>query len=78
MYITVIISIISKPLNLLKKLFRVQKLSKVAMDNELEMLKLNDTYIDTELLSDKSGGRWVYNLKEDPESSFCRKRILTN
>ena len=38
---------------------------KLAMDNEFEMLQLNDTFVLTELPTNKSivGGRWVYHLK---------------
>ena len=38
---------------------------KQAMDNEFESLQSNDTFIETELPSNKSlvGGKWVYNLK---------------
>ena len=48
------------------------------MDTELKILKLNDTYVDTELPPEKSlvGGRWVYNLKGDPENPSFKARFV--
>ena len=48
------------------------------MNNELESLKLNDTYVDIELPPDKTvvGGRWVYKLKGDPENPTFKARFV--
>lgn len=51
---------------------------KQAMDNEFESLQSNDTFIETELPSNKSlvGGRWVYNLKGAPENPTFKARFV--
>ena len=51
---------------------------KQAMDNEFESLQSNDTFIETELPSNKSlvGGKWVYNLKGNPDSPTFKARFV--
>ena len=51
---------------------------KIAMDTEMEMLKLNNTFTLTELPPNKSivGGRWVYTLKGDPENPMYKARYV--
>ena len=51
---------------------------KQAMDNEFESLQTNDTFAVTDLPTNKSivGGKWVYNLKGDPNNPTFKARYV--
>ena len=49
-----------------------------AMDNELTMLNVNETYEVTDLPPERSavGGRWVFDLRGDPENPRYKARYV--